>query len=315
MSQFKLEKATKEKVKLMVGLVGPAGSGKTFSALQIAYGLTGDWSKIALADTENRSALYYSGPITGDWLHIDFPPTIEFGYHPTNWVNLIQTVENHRDIEVLILDSISHEWQGVGGCLQLVEQYSKGQRGNTFTPWNQVTPIHNSFIDKMRNSRLHIIATMRSSTEYAMELNDKGKTTPKKVGLKPTQREGTDYEFGIIFDIDINHYATSSKDRTSLFTELPPAKITSLVGEKLKAWANPVENRIPKMIAAFQEHFSLSTLDVANLVGKPLSALSESDMKTLEKIFKDLKAGYLDNSDLEAIKEVVKDDAALLEDD
>lgn len=238
---FKKEKATKERVKLMIGLCGPSGSGKTYSALQMAYGITGDWSKIAVIDTENRSSLNYAGSTTSnEWDIFDFShDTFEGGYRPENWVRAIDIVEKDpANYEVLIIDSITHEWLG---CLELVEQFSKTERGNTFTPWKKVTPLHNAFIDKMRNSRLHIIATMRSSTEYAMETNEKGRTVPKKIGTKPTQREGTDYEFSLIFDLDnATNHATSSKDRTGLFKTQtqPPFLITIETGKKIVDWCN-----------------------------------------------------------------------------
>jgi hypothetical protein len=237
---FKKQVAAREQVKLMIGLTGPSGAGKTYSALQLAYGITGDWTKIALADTENRSALYYAGSKTGPWDHIDFPSTMPQGYHPNNWVNLISFVESDPKIEVLILDSISHEWQGTGGCLQLVESLKAG-----FASWKTVTPLHTKFIDRMRQSRLHIIATMRSSQDYVVEQNDKGKATPKKVGLKANQREGTDYEFGIVFDVDISHYASSSKDRTGLFAERGPFVITSDVGRELLSWSREGKSKHP----------------------------------------------------------------------
>lgn len=225
--------ARREQVKLMVGLTGPSGAGKTLSALRMAYGITGDWKKIAFADTENKSALYYAGERTGDWFHIDLnPQKLEGGYNPNNWIRLIDFVEKDQAVEVLILDSISHEWEGVGGCLDIVDRIGKG-----FAGWKTVTPLHNKFIDKMRTSRLHIIATMRSKQDYVVEQNDKGKAAPKKVGTKATQREGTDYEFGIIFDVEMNHYATASKDRTGLFAERGPFQITENTGKELLAWS------------------------------------------------------------------------------
>ncbi len=226
---FKLESARREKVKLMVGLMGPSGSGKTKSALRLAAGITGDLKKVALIDTENRSSLYYAD---NDFKFIDFPSTTVGGYHPNNWIKVIEFAEKQPGIELLILDSISHEWEGKGGCLELADR-AKGASG-----WKTVTPLHRRFIDKMRESPLHIIATMRSKTDYAFETNEKGKTAPKKVGTKATQREGTDYEFGVVLDINIDHYAQSNKDRTGLFAEKGIFQISEDTGKELIAWAN-----------------------------------------------------------------------------
>lgn len=229
---FKIATAVRENVKLKLGIAGPSGAGKTYSALQLAYGITGDWSKVAVGDTENKSALYYSA--MGPWRHIPFDPNlVDGGYHPNNYAALIRFAEQQPGVEVLVLDSISHEWEGKGGCLDLVDQIGKG-----FASWKSVTPLHNGFMDSMRLSPLHIIATMRSKQDYVVEQNDKGKATPRKVGLKSIQREGVDYDFGIVFDVDTNHFARSSKDRTGLFMPRGEFKITPAVGQELLAWSS-----------------------------------------------------------------------------
>ena len=185
---FTVKKAKREQVKLKIGLTGPSGAGKTLSALYLAYGITGDWSKICLADTENKSALAYAEDVTGEWNHIDFSPDIAGGYSPENWINLIEMVEALPGIEVLILDSISHAWEGKNGTLEIAEKSSGGSR-NLFTPgWRVATPLQNAFVHKIRQSKIHLIATMRVKQDYVIEQNDKGKAVPKKVGLKPIQR-------------------------------------------------------------------------------------------------------------------------------
>ena len=231
MSMFKKSTAVRENVKLKIGMAGPSGSGKTYSALQLAYGITGDWTKIAVADTENSSALYYAS--LGPWQHIPFDPdNVKDGYHPNNWRTLIAFVEQDPAIEVLILDSISHEWEGKGGCLHIHEQL-----GGKYQNWATVTPLHAGFIDALRLSRLHIIGTMRSKQDYAME-QENGKTKVTKLGLKSVQREGTDYEMGIVFDVSMNHHAKAGKDRTGLFAKRGEFQITPDIGKELVAWAS-----------------------------------------------------------------------------
>lgn len=294
---FTITTAAKEKVKLMVGLTGPSGAGKTYSALQLAYGITKDWSKIALADTENRSGLYYAGEKTGPWTHIDFPSTIRDGYHPANWVALINKVETLPGIEVLVLDSITHEWQGEGGCLQLLNRYSKDPKKNSYTSWNDVTPLHNSFVDKIRNSRLHVISTIRSKIGYATEKNEStGRMTPKKIGMEPIQRDGIEYEFGVIFDIDITHYAQSSKDRTGLFANRAPFVITPDVGQELVAWTKsdimPSADAL-KIIKAF-EKYEITEMNLESYCRKNPSQWDKNDYDELLLIGKDFKEGKKD---------------------
>lgn len=282
---FKKSVASKEQVKLMLALTGPSGSGKTLSALKLAIGLTnGDWSKITLADTENRSSLYYAGEKTGAWEFIDFASTIPGAYHPHNWVKLIEYVESDPKTEVLILDSISHEWDALGGALDLNQKF-----GGKFSDWAKVNPIHNAFIDKMRQSRLHIIATMRSKQDYVVELNDKGKSAPRKVGTRSVQREGTDYEFGVMFDIEMNHYANSSKDRTGLFAPRGSFIITPETGQELLAWCKEgdVTENTPKPVEIFssKNEAHLERLLVWIKKKDPSMALDE------QKIFIDLMEG------------------------
>ena len=111
-------------------------------------------------------------------------------------------------MEVIIIDSISHEWDGSGGIIE----YHSSLMGNSFTNWSKVTPMHNSFVNKILQSPAHIIATIRSKQDYILSERN-GKVVPEKVGFKGVTGDGMDYEFTIVFDIDINHHATASKDR------------------------------------------------------------------------------------------------------
>lgn len=235
---FQAKKAERSQLKLMIGLEGPAGSGKTYGALEIARGLAGSWDKVLVVDTENGSASYYADDRRDGFLHVNYTPDVmPDGYDPRNWVKLLEWIaKEHPSVEAVVLDSITHEWEGTGGCLELAEKSQRG--GNSFTGWKVVTPLHRAFIDKMRHSPFHVVATMRSKTDYVLEQNSKGKTAPKKVGTKSVQREGTDYEFGVIFTVDINHYATATKDRTNSYGDRAPFKISQKTGEELLAWAS-----------------------------------------------------------------------------
>lgn len=282
---FKKTVAVKERVKLMIALNGPSGSGKTFSALQLAYGIVGDWSKIAVLDTENRSALYYAGEKTGPWNHFDFPSSYVrmdgskpiSGYHPSNWIHAISEVESDPKIEILILDSISHEWQGTGGTLH-ISSVAK-------TKWMEATPLHDAFFNKMRDSRLHIIATMRVNTAYDYEKNEFGKVVPRKVGLKPIQREGKEYEFGLVFELELGtHKATATKDRTGIFTYREPFVIDKNSGAELVNWAKsetPMsEEELGTMIDLF-EKFEITEKILESYFKKPFKDCLKSEVKAL----------------------------------
>ena len=218
-------KAERRKAKLRLAITGPSGSGKTYSALLVAFGIGG---KIALLDTENGSGDLYSALGDYDVCTISAPFTVQ------KYIEAIKDAEQ-SGYDVLILDSISAEWAGSGGLLSLHTQLTSNNRNNSFSAWGQVTPKHNAFIDAIVASKLHIICTIRSKTEYAQIQNDKGKTEIKKIGLGLVQREGIDYEFTTVFDLNQDHSVSVSKDRTSLF-DGQVFMITQETGQTLKEW-------------------------------------------------------------------------------
>ena len=217
--------AVKEKLKARIALEGPSGSGKTYAALRIARGLVGPEGKIAVIDTEKDSAKLYADEFVFDHAPISEP------YTPEKYVALIRMAEK-EGYECLIIDSITHEWAGDGGILDI----KTSTPGNEFTAWGKVTPRHNDFVNAMLNCKCHIIATMRSKQAYAMEQNDKGKQVPKKLGMQAQQREGLDYEFTAVLKIDISHMACGDKDRTKLFPVDSWFLPTEETGKALASW-------------------------------------------------------------------------------
>lgn len=221
-SYFK--KAKRLKIPLKIGISGPSGSGKTTGALLIAKGLVGSWDKIAVLDTEDSAALYSN---IGDFsvLNINKP------FDPKKFVKAIE-LANEAGFEAIIIDSSSHEWSGPGGCLEI-----HAALGGRFTDWAVVTPLHNSFLQAVRDSKAHVILCVRKKTDYSMT-SEGGRTKIEKVGLKEEQREGLDYDVTLFFDVNIKHYASTSKDRTGLFMDRTPFIITEATGKELLEWSN-----------------------------------------------------------------------------
>ncbi|WP_235917420.1 AAA family ATPase [Hymenobacter busanensis] len=202
-------------------LQGPSGAGKTMSALLVAHGLTGgNWSKVAVIDTE-RSADLYADLGAYNVLQLGAPFT------PERYLQALDACEQ-AGMEVVVLDSISPCWE------HLLD-YHASLPGNSFSNWSKVTPRHNALVEGITRSPLHVIACARSKTEYVLA-DRNGKQVPEKVGMKPIQRDGIDYEFTLVFELDLKHYATATKDRTRLFMDQPPSKLTPQVGEKLLKW-------------------------------------------------------------------------------
>jgi hypothetical protein len=219
-----LQQAERKQAKIKLGLQSPSGAGKTYSALLLAYGLINDWSKVAVIDTENHSADLYAHLGNYQVLALEQPFT------PERYIEAIEICEK-AGIQVVILDSISHEWEGNGGVLDI----HGAMMGNSFTNWAKVTPRHNSFVQKILQSNCHIIATIRSEQDYV--LSDKnGKMVPEKIGLKGVNREGMDYEFTLVFELDLKHQVTATKDRTGLFMDKPSFIITPETGQTIANW-------------------------------------------------------------------------------
>lgn len=229
---MQLRAATRQKAKIRLGFSSVSGGGKTASALRVAYGMTGDWSKIALIDTENESADLYAnhtlpdGFVIGEFqvLPLDAP------YSPERYVEAIKACENAPGIEVIIIDSITHEWDGKGGCLEIIDKL-----GGKYQDWSKVTPRHQAFIDAILQCKCHVFTTVRRKQDYEMTKSD-GKLKVEKAGLKEVTREGFEYELTANLEISIHHLATASKDRTGLFMGKPDFMPTEQTGKLIKQW-------------------------------------------------------------------------------
>lgn len=243
-SSFISRTAQRQKAKIRVGLSGPSGSGKTYSALKMAKGLVGDWKKIVVIDTEQGSGELYSD--LGDYQVIPFNEP----FSPERYIEAIAYAET-LGAEVIIIDSVTHEWEGKGGALQINEMLAQTQfRGNTWAAWSKTTPRHQSFIDKIVTSKCHIITTARAKTET---MQAEGKV--KKVGVKEIQREGYEYELTLNFTLDREkHLAITSKDRTGIFIDQDPFLIDEKTGKTIKKWAESgIEPIAPPPAAPVEE--------------------------------------------------------------
>jgi hypothetical protein len=260
---MKFTKATRQKARLRLALTGPSGSGKTWGALLLALGLGG---KIAVVDTERESASLYSHLADFDTLNLAAPFT------PERYIEAIKAAEE-AGYDTLIIDSITHEWSGVGGCLELVDQVARAKyKGNTWSAWNDVTPRHRALIDAILHSPMHIIVTLRSKTETA-QTEENGRKKVVKLGMKAETRDGFEYEMTVVLDlIHDGHFATATKDRTGLFSDANPQPITVDTGAQLKAWleagAEPpkVERLTEAQVADIEALADECGVDVARIV-------------------------------------------------
>lgn len=257
---MQLKKAARKSVKIKIGFSGASGFGKTVSALRVAYGITGDWNKIAVIDTENDSASLYANHTLKDGFQIGEFNAISLTppYTPERYIEAIDACEK-AGIKVCIIDSITHEWDGKGGCLDI-----HAELGGRFDHWAKVTPRHRAFIDKILQCNMHVLTTVRRKQDYDMVKNDKGKIEPVKVGTKEVTKDGFEYELTVNFElVNEKHLAKASKDRTGMFADTPEVVLTEKIGEKIKEWCESgidLSGKIVDAIAAFESATTVEQL-------------------------------------------------------
>jgi hypothetical protein len=226
---MELRRATRKKAKIRLGLSAVSGGGKTFSAILIAKGLCGDLSKVAIIDTENGSADLYAH--LGEFNVLPLTPP----FSPERYVEAIKSCEK-AGMDVIIIDSITHEWDGKGGCLEIVDSL-----GGKYQDWAKVTPRHQAFIEAILHSACHVITTVRRKQDYEMTKDNNGKIKVEKGGLKEITREGFEYELTANLELDQRHNATASKDRTGLFMGKPAFVPSEATGALIAAWCDAGE--------------------------------------------------------------------------
>lgn len=227
------KKAQRTRQKLRLAIEGPSGSGKSYSALLVARGLVGPTGKIAVLDSENGSASLYDHLTDYDTAVIEAP------FSPERYITMVHEAEK-AGYDCLVIDSITHEWSGPGGCVDINDQY-----GGRFQDWAKTTPRHNKFIAAMMESPIHIIVTMRSKESYSQTQDDRGKQKIEKQGEAPQQRQGISYEFTTVLTINVKHLADSSKDRTGLFPKDILFTPSVETGEAIRTWLESGKADVP----------------------------------------------------------------------
>lgn len=214
------QKATKRGTRLRCAIFGPSGAGKTFTALRMAKGIGG---RIALIDSERRSACKYADRFDFDVAELS-DRSLD-GY--------TRTMNAARDYDVLIIDSLTHAWQEL---LAEVDKLAKAKfRGSSFAAWAEGTPRQKAFVDTLLGLQCHVIATMRSATEW-QTVSDGGRARPQRVGLKPEQGKGIEYEFDLLMQLSPEHIAEVIKDRTGRYQDALIDKPGEEFGQQLRTW-------------------------------------------------------------------------------
>lgn len=221
--------AVKTEAKLRLAIAGPSGSGKTYTALAVATALA-DGGKVAVLDTEHGSASKYADLFAFDVLNESAP------FHPDKVTAAINDA-GRGGYAVLILDSMSHFWNGPGGMTDIVDDIARRMKSpNSFAAWKDGTPIQQKMIEAIVSAPLHIIATMRSKQDYILETDERGKQRPRKVGMAPIQRDGFEYEFDVFMDMDNDNTGMIAKTRCPALTNGVFRKPGADVANILRDW-------------------------------------------------------------------------------
>ncbi len=223
---MQLQKAERKRVKLRLNIASPSGFGKTYSALQMAFGITNNWETICVVDTENDSASLYSHLGNYNTVRLDPPYTAD------RYIEAIKLCEK-SGIEVIIIDSITHLWKGAGGMLEY-----QSSLGGRYQDWARVTPLYQKWLNTILQSTSHVITTNRKKQGYNM-ITEGNKTKVEKAGLDDEIRDGYEYEMTVALEIiNDKHLVRASKDRTGLFADKPEFVITQQTGKMILDWCN-----------------------------------------------------------------------------
>lgn len=271
---FEFKKASKKSAWLRAALIGPAGSGKTYSALAVATGLG---ARVAVIDTEHGSASKYADAFAFDVLELD-------SFAPRTYVEALQAA-TAAGYDVVVVDSLSHAWMGKDGALEMVDRAAKTSRsGNSFDAWRSVTPEHNKLVEAMLACRAHLIVTLRAKTEYVLEEDARGKKVPRKVGMAPVQRDGLEYEFDVCGELSMDNELVVTKTRCSALAGQVIARPGRDLAATLRTWLTDGSEPPAPVVVAPTEADALDALMDA------LDQFKEPSIEQLVGVWLDHKA-------------------------
>lgn len=274
MSKLAFKKAVKSDSKLRLALIGPSGSGKTFTALTFAKVLAK--RRIAVIDTERGSASKYADLFDFDVLELE-------KHSPNDYVEAIEACVAGGEHDVILIDSLSHAWMGKDGALEQVDkEAARSVSKNSFAAWRTVTPMHNRLVDALVSQPMHLIATMRSKTEWVVDKDEKGKSAPRKIGTAAVQRDGLEYEFDVVADMQPErNLMVVSKSRCPDLANQVIEKPGPEVAELLQKWLAGEVSGFGAAVNAVMMSRNQADLAAAAELAKGLSGADRERMRPI----------------------------------
>ncbi|WP_063813557.1 ATP-binding protein [Nocardia anaemiae] len=250
---FEFKPAVRRKSKARMALAGPSGSGKTYTALALAS----EWAQrdggvVGMVDTEHGSASKYQGLNGWQWQTVE-PER----FSPVSLVEILGVAAG-QGFTTLIIDSWSHYWMGQDGMLEQVDRRKSGS--NSFSGWKEANPDERRMVEAMLTFPGHLIVTMRTKTEYVVDEDGRGRSVPRKVGTRPVQREGLEFEFDIVADLDLRNNLHISKTRLPFLTnQVIPTPGAELANE-IADWLDGGED-VPTVAEFRQRILDVESMD------------------------------------------------------
>lgn len=247
---FIFRKAVREDVGLIIGLIGPSGGGKTFTAMRLASGMAGG-SKFCVIDTEAGRAKHYADQFKFD--HGDLKPP----FRPSHYADAIHAADA-QGYKVIVVDSMSHEWAGEGGILDWQEDELDRMAGDDWkkreackmAAWIKPKMQHKQMVQRLLQVRAHLILCFRAEEKVAMERDEKGKIQIIPKGWMPICEKNLPYELTVsmLLTPDRPGFPNPIKlqeQHKALFPLDRP--INEETGQRIAAWAGraPVKESEP----------------------------------------------------------------------
>lgn len=289
-----IRKATREELLGRMALIGVSGSGKTFTGIVVGMILAAlKGKRLGVVDTENRSASKYVGEpcavVPGG--RIDFDVIELDSFHPDRYIEAIEAFEANEETGAILVDSLSHAWIGKDGVLEIKENAAKKRGNNDYTAWREASPVHNRLVEKLVRCRKHLAVCMRAKAEYAIQTNDVTKRTEVvKLGMAAEQRGGLEYEFDLVFDVDLKHNATASKTRVRALDGkvFDVVRESKAIADTFAAWLSAGEPRVeppPLDVASWRSKLEAATtlvdLDAVALALAEAAKIAHTDPNVL----------------------------------
>lgn len=244
---FEIKKATKTQARLRMAIHGPSGCGKTYTTLRISTSLC---KRVCLIDTECGSASKYADKFDFDVIELTDD------YNPERLVEMLKYIAG-QGYDGIVVDSMTHFWNGSGGFLELVDNEvkrmkAKGNKPDSFAAWKAIDPVYKRMVHAMHTSPSHVMVTLRAKTEYAKVEGDNGKTKIQKIGLAPEMRDNFQYEMDVEGMLDLEHNLAIGKTRCEALDGMVFTKAGEDVAGILRGWLSSGAPAAPRAKSDFE---------------------------------------------------------------